>query len=214
MTEPRVKRGIGPKSTMTKASYRKKALPHLLKDFEKRCAYCLDPSELRHPSQNHVDHFDCKLKGRKRHQYSNLMLSCCTCNMCKHDKPIVNKFNPEQRLLNCTKENEFPKHITENEKGEWKPRTAVGFYHIRAIGLDEACHNKKRLMRRNLANSILELHSKAIQYIAHNPRELHDAIMLQTKRILMELENLPPMVTESGVVSVKDWLSQKGVRFD
>jgi HNH endonuclease len=214
MIESRVKRGTGPKSKMTKASYREKALPHLLKDFEKQCAYCLDPSQLRHPSQNHVDHFDCKLKERKRHQYSNLMLSCGTCNICKHDKPVVNKYNPEQRLLNCTTENEFLKHIRENEKGEWEPQTPAGFYHIRAIGLDESCHNKKRLMRRNLANSILELYSKAIQYVAQNPRELHDAIMSETKRILIELENMPPMVTESGVVAVKDWLSQKGVKLD
>ncbi len=63
MIEPRLKRGVGPKSKMTKANYRKKALPHLLKDFEKHCAYCLDPSELRHPSQNHVEHFHCKLKS-------------------------------------------------------------------------------------------------------------------------------------------------------
>ena len=214
MIEPRVKRGVGPKSKMTKANYRKKALPHLLKDFEKHCAYCLDPSELRHPSQNHVEHFDCKLKERKRHQYVNLMLSCCTCNMCKHDKPVVNKFDPEQRLLNCTKENEFPKHIVENEKGEWKPQTAAGFYHIHAIGLNESCHVKKRLWRRNLANSISKLYSTAIQYIGHNPRETHEAIMSETNSILASLENLPPMVTESDVMSVKDWLSQKGVKFD
>ena len=214
MNQPRVKRGLGPKSKMTKATYRKKALPHLLKDFGGHCAYCLDPSELRQPSQNHIDHFDCGLKERQRHQYFNLMLACAACNMCKHDKPVVNKFNREQRLLNCTKENEFPFHIKENEKGEWKSQTPAGFYHLRSIGLDEPCHTKKRFMRRQLAQSILTLYSTAVQYVAYNPREIHDAIMAQTKAILTELENLPPLVTDNGVVSVNDWLRARGVNFN
>src|SRR5437868_3115831 len=109
----RVNRSDGPKSTMTEATYRKKALPFLLKDFEGRCAYCLDPSEFRHPSQNHVEHFNCKLHGRKRHLYANLMLACATCNQCKHAKPVVNPLDQDQRLLNCTEENEFPAQIVE-----------------------------------------------------------------------------------------------------
>jgi hypothetical protein len=214
MNEPRVKRGPGPKSKMTKATYRKKALPHLLKDFDAHCAYCLDPSELRHPSQNHVEHFDCKLRERQRHQYVNLMLACVTCNMCKHDKPVVNKFNPKQRLLNCTKENEFCLHIKENEMGEWEPQTPAGFYHIQSIGLDEQCHSKKRFMRRRLAESILTLYTTAIQYLGHNPRVIHDAIMGHTKAIVEELRNLPPLVTEDGLISVDDWLRKKGVNLN
>jgi len=122
----RVKRGTGPKSTMTKASYRRKGLPFLLKDFEGRCAYCLDPNEFRHPSQDQVDHFNCKLKERKRHQYKNLMLACATCNHCKHDKPTVNPFDKEQRLINCTEENEFPDHIWERDDGQWEAKTKPG----------------------------------------------------------------------------------------
>jgi hypothetical protein len=142
------------------------------------------------------------------------MLACSTCNLCKHDKPVVNKFNPEQRLLNCTKENEFPFHIKENERGEWEPQTPAGFYHIHSIGLQEACHNKKRLWRRNLAESIYKLYTTAIQFVGHNPRETHEAIMAETKNILAGLENLPPMVTEFGLVTVKDWLLARGVKFD
>src|ERR1700722_15453991 len=97
----RVKRSKGPKSRMTKATYRKKALPFLLKDFEGRCAYCLDPNEFRHPKQDQVDHFDCKLKERQRHQFKNLMLACGTCNFCKLNKPVHNPYDSEQRLLNC-----------------------------------------------------------------------------------------------------------------
>src|SRR5437899_167860 len=98
MRVPRVKRGPGPKSKMTEATYRKKALPHLLNDFKRHCAYCLDPDEFRHPSLNHVDHFNCKLHGRKRHQYTNLMLACGACNMSKRDKPVRNPLDHEQRL--------------------------------------------------------------------------------------------------------------------
>jgi len=212
MSGARVKKGQGPKSKMTKATYRKKALPHLLREFGGHCAYCLDPSELRHPSQNHVEHFNCKLKERQRHQYSNLMLGCSTCNGCKHDKPVVNKFDSAQRLLNCAVENEFPKHIRENDQGEWIPQTPEGIYHIRSIGLDERCHNKKRHMRQVLAKSILNRCTTALQYDSINPVGTHNAVMSEVRNILEQLGNLPPMVTDSGVISVKDWLEARGVK--
>ncbi len=143
MKGPRVKRGNGPQSAMTKATYRKKALPFLLNDFERRCAYCLDPDEFRHPSQNHVEHFDCKLKERKKHQFKNLMLACVTCNTCKHAKPVVNPLNSEQRFLNCTLENEFPEHIEEVPDGQWRAKTDAGNYHLESIGRQERCHVQK-----------------------------------------------------------------------
>ena len=130
MKATRVKRSAGPKSTLTKANYRKKALNFLLKDFERRCAYCLDPNEFRHPSLDQVDHFNCKLRERQRHQYKNLMLACAACNLSKHDKPIANPFDKEQRLLNCTEENEFPEHIIEMEDGQWEAVTKAGEYHL------------------------------------------------------------------------------------
>ena len=99
-------------------------MPSLLKDFEGRCAYCLDPDDFRHPSQTHVDHFDCKLHGRKRHR-SNLMLGCAACNMSKHDKPVVNPFDKQQRLLNCTEETEFPTDIYETDDGRIPRRRLV-----------------------------------------------------------------------------------------
>ena len=214
MIQPRVKRGAGPKSKLTKATYRRKALPHLLKDFESKCAYCLDPSEFRHPSQNHIDHFDCNLGGRRRHQYKNLMLSCSTCNGCKHDKPVVNKFDSKQHLINCTLENEFPTHISEKEDGSWLHHTPAGFYHLKALCLDEPCHNKKRSMRRKLADRILSLYTHAIQYVSYHPAETHRQIMDTAREILRELDNMPPLVVEKGVVTVREWLRQNGVVLD
>jgi len=196
---------------MTEATYRKKALSHLLKDFEGRCAYCLDPSDFRHPSQNHVEHFNCKLRPRKRHQYKNLMLGCATCNLCKHDKPVINKYDKRQRLLNCTEESEFPTHIMEDESGRWLPLTPEGLYHLTVIGLDEPCQQKKRELRLELAKDLLRLYTTAIQYQGQNPIELHQTIMETVRDILNRLSAFPPLITENGVLSVRQWLEKQGV---
>jgi len=209
--KPRVKRGPGPAKTMTKATYRKKALLHLLKDFEKRCAYCLDPNDFRHPSQDHVDHFDCKLPERKRHQYRNLMLACATCNQCKHDKPVVNAYSAKQRLLNCTEESEFSVHIVEGDDGQWTEVTEAGKYHLASIGLKEECHRKKRAERRRLAQTILNLCSTAISYKSQNPVATHNALIDTIKVILAHLDNFPPLILGSEVLSVREWLTRNGV---
>lgn len=214
MKGPRVKRGKGPKSSMTEATYRKKALPFLLQDFERRCAYCLDPDEFRHPSQNHVDHFDCKLKKRQRHQYKNLMLACVTCNTCKHDKPVMNPFSKEQRILNCTVVNEFIEHIREQPDGQWEAIKESGNYHLESIGLREPCHVNKRRVRREMADRILSLFTTAIQYKHDNPPEIQRQIMEASKQLLSILDKFPPLVTENGVVSAREWLKDRGVVLD
>jgi len=211
MKVARVKRSAGPKSKMTKATYRKKALPFLLKDFEGRCAYCLDPSEFRHPSQTQVDHFNCKLKERKRHQYKNLMLACSACNLSKHDKPVTNPLDKQQRLLNCTEETEFPEHIVELDNGQWQSVTKAGEYHLVSIGLTENCHRQKRGARRTIANQILNLCTTAIQYQAANPAAVHDQVMETLRSLLSHLDNFPPLVTSDGVLNAKAWLALKGV---
>ena len=214
MMAPRVQRSAGPRAKMTEATYRKKALPFLLKDFDGCCAYCLDPGEFRSPSQSQVDHFDCKLSGRKRNQYFNLMLACAACNLSKHDKPIVNPLNKEQRLLDCTKENEFPNHIVEAEDGRWEPKSEAGIYHLASIGLQERCHRQKRHARRVMAERVLKLCTTAIEYQTCNPEAVHNEIMDAVRDILRHLENFPPLVTSGGVVTVREWLKLQGVDFD
>jgi hypothetical protein len=211
MNKPRVKRGPGPKGKLTQATYRKKALRFLLTDFEKRCAYCLDPDDFRHPSLTHVDHFDCKLHGRKRHQYKNLMLGCAACNMSKHDKPVVNPFDKRQRLLNCTEENEFPQHIRETEDGQWEPITPAAEYHLAAIGLRESCHKAKRAERRKMANRIFSLLTHAIRYESHNPAGLHNQVISTVRDILTLLDKFPPLITDNGVITIRDWLIAQGL---
>jgi hypothetical protein len=196
---------------MTEATYRKKALPHLLKDFNKRCAYCLDPDEFRHPSQNQIDHFDCKISGRKRHQYWNLMLACGACNLSKHDKPVQNPLAAGQRLLNCTEETEFPEHVIERPDGQWEALTDAGEYHLVSIGLKALAHTRKRHARRAMAQRILSLCTTAIQYKAVNPGEVHNQLMNTIVAILALLDVFPPMVTEKGVMSVREWMIDQGV---
>lgn len=214
MKTPRVQRGKGParNTKLTKANYRKKTLPLLLADFERRCAYCLDPDEFRHPSLNHVEHFNCKLKERARHQYRNLMLACAACNQTKHDKPVVNPLDKKQRLLNCTEENEFPEHIRENAQGEWEALTPAGEYHLTAVGLQERCHTAKRHERQKIARRILSLLKQAIQYQTQNPEAIHNEIMGTVRDMLGVLDKFPPLVTEQGVMTVRDWLKTQGIK--
>ena len=207
----RVKRGKGPTSTMTKATYRKKALPHLLTDFEKRCAYCIDPNDFRHPTQDQIDHFNCKLKERLRHQYNNLMLACAACNRTKHDKPIVNPYDKAQRMLNCTEENEFVEHIVEQENGQWEGKTDAGIYHLETIGLREECHRKKREARKKLAERIVKLYTTAVEFKSANPAETLQQLKGTISDILDTLDSFPPLVTAGGMIPVREWLRGQGI---
>lgn len=211
MCAARVKRGSGPGKTLTKATYRKKALPFLLKDFETRCAYCLDPGEFRHPSQQQVDHFNCKLRGRRRHQYKNLMLACAACNLSKHDKPVTNPFDKNQRLLNCTVEHEFPDHIEEMPDGQWVPKTKAGEYHLRSIGLQEPSHQNKRAARLTVAARIFSLCRDAVLYQTENPVEVQRQLTETIAQLIQHLDAFPPLVTTAGVRSVRDWLLDQGI---
>jgi hypothetical protein len=174
----------------------------------------LDPSDFRHPSLNHVDHFDCKLRPRKKHQYKNLMLACAACNQCKHDKPTINPLDKSQRLLNCTVENEFPTHIAEAENGDWLPLTKEAKYHLASIGLSEECHRKKRAGRRNVVMQLLALCKTAIQYRVGNPAQLHQQLVQSVHNLLFHLDSFPPLVTKHGLMTAKAWLKQQGVDLD
>ncbi len=197
---------------MTEATYRRKALPHLLNDFDRRCAYCLDPDEFRHPSETHVDHFDSSLRRkRERHSYPNLMLACSTCNHCKAGKPTVNKLDATQRMLNCTKEDEFPGHIIEDEDGCWVPLTGSGKYHLLAIDLNERCHVNKRLARREAAKRVVALCQTAIQYRAENPAQTHRELIQTISYLVAQLKNFPPIVTEGGLKGLDEWLVEQGL---
>jgi hypothetical protein len=200
MKIPRVKRSKGPSAAMTEYTYRKKALPHLMKDFQGHCAYCLDPSDFRAPSQSHVEHFDCKIKGRNRNYYKNLMLACAACNLSKGGKPVQNPFKLEQRLINCTVENEFTEHIKETEDGQWEPLTQAGLYHLESIELREHCHWKKRSARKTMIQGVAKLLKTAVYYKTQTPVVLHNEMMSMIRSVVEELKSFPPLVIDGNVV--------------
>jgi hypothetical protein len=139
------------------------------------------------------------------------MLACAACNQTKHDKPVANPLDSEQRLLDCTKENEFPDHIVETADGQWDWRTDAGKYHLTVIGLREPCHQAKRLARRVLAERILRLCTTAIQYLSLNPKDTQRELTKTVLDLVNHLDSFPPMVTDRGVESVREWLRVQGV---
>ena len=131
--------------------------------------------------------------------------------MSKHDKPVNNPFSKEQRLLNCTEENEFVEHIRETEDGQWEAMTPAGHYHLESIELREDCHRNKRRARRVMTVEIAKLFKTAVKYETHNPAELHNQMMTTIRSLLAELEKFPPLIVNGGVISARDWLKSQDV---
>jgi HNH endonuclease len=114
---PRIKRGSGPPGKLTDDNVRDRALSHLLRDFDERCAY-----SMRHKENNgglrqmEIDHFDPTLRRAERNAYTNLMLATRHCNLMKTStwsKPVLEEANPV-RLLNPCAEQDYGKHLFEN----------------------------------------------------------------------------------------------------
>lgn len=201
MSKARVKRSLGPKGTITKNNYRRKALPWLLKDFQHRCAYCLKLLDTTHPNQTHVDHFNAHAPRKLRNRYKNFMLACSACNLSKHFKPIQNRFDPSQHLLNCTELNEFPEHIIEHPSGEWIAKTPAAKYHITSIDLNESSHVATRRERRRLAHHVEQLRKHAVFYEGSMDsgalREMLDTMTTIERQLLTSI----PLIDENGVRS-------------
>jgi hypothetical protein len=201
MNGARIKRGHGPRSLLTKNTYRRKALQFLINDFGRRCAYCLQSSELQHANQTHVDHFDAHKPNRTRHLYKNLMLACSGCNLNKHDKFAQNPFNARQRLLDCTKENEFPEHIVETKEGVWTGKTDEGNYHIATIELNEPALVRTRAARNELAQRLKALEARAFKYTGSLDTTSLAALESLLDAVRRELKSSIPLVTDSGLLS-------------
>ena len=139
---------------------------------------------------------------------------CAACNLSKHDKLVTNPLDKEQRLLNCTEENEFPEHIVENANGQWEAKTKAGVYHLASIDLTEPCHQMKRRARRQIAEQIRGLCSQAIQYRACNPGRIHNQLVETIVALLEHLGNFPPLITAEGLMSAREWLKSNGVDVD
>src|SRR5947209_19033924 len=80
-TISRIRRGAAPKKTFTNNNYRK-ALPWLLKDFDRRCAYSMQHVDRAGGLKcMEVDHF--RPKGKHRNAYTNLFPASRHCNGAK-----------------------------------------------------------------------------------------------------------------------------------
>lgn len=204
MSVARVKRGAGPKGVLTKNNYRRKALKFLKADFACQCAYCLQSSELLHANQTHIDHFDAHKPNRSRHAYENLMLACSGCNLNKHDKFVRNPFNKKQRLLDCTKENEFPQHIVEDRSGLWVGKTDEGIYHIATIELNEPALVRNRVARRELSERLKALEAQtSFTYTGSVDATSLAALSSLLQTVRKQLETSIPLVTDSGLQPCK-----------
>src|SRR5439155_16499453 len=98
-----------PSGKLNARNLRKRALPHLLKDFERRCAYSMRHVQIAGGLLHmEIDHFNPTLKSRARNAYSNLMLATRLCNNIKKDAwPTPNDIAAGARLLNPTVEMDY-----------------------------------------------------------------------------------------------------------
>jgi HNH endonuclease len=137
--KPRIKRGFGPSGKLRPHNLRTRALPHLLEDFERRCAYSMRHVEIAGGvRQMEIDHFDPTLRSEARDSYLNLMLATRHCNNMKKDGwPVAHQIAAGSRLLNPTKEPDYGRHLFEDPKThELIGVTPAGRYHIDILDLN------------------------------------------------------------------------------
>jgi hypothetical protein len=159
----RIRRGEPPKGKLNNKNYRRRALPALLRDFERRCAY-----SLRHEQQAgglthmEVDHFNPTLPNRSRNRYSNLFLSTRHCNLKKRAYwPLPADQKKGIRFLNCCEEIDYGVHLFEKpDTHELVALTPAGRYHIIACDLNAdhlVTERRERSLLRNLLNGTVAI---------------------------------------------------------
>lgn len=125
------------------------------------------------------------------------MFSCDVCNGYKQHYPIVDLHDPSFRLLNCTKENEFPEHIVEDDKGHWLPKSPAGRYHIETLGLWDDVHVRRRLHRNKVLAMIAEIEGPT--QFQGNLRELETSVRSSLQYFREEIKKQIPLPTEAGL---------------
>ena len=133
----RVHRGPPPLSPrpITRKKYRK-VLRELIRDFGKRCAYCMRYLELEKDIQ--VDHFDPRRKNDHIQRYGNLFPADARCNRAKGDTwPTAAQRAKGLRFLNCCEEVDYGEVIFEApETHLLVGTTPAARYHIETIQLN------------------------------------------------------------------------------
>lgn len=159
-TKGRIQRGPPPKKVLTDSNYRKYALEPLERDFENRCAYSMQHKRLAGGSDisMEIDHFDPTIKGRDRHQYSNLFLAVRHCNNRKLDWwPSPEERRMGLRFLNCCLEQDYGEHIFENpDTHRVFGVTPAGKYHVRILDLNAPHFVEERRTRTEYRKLLFE----------------------------------------------------------
>jgi len=149
-SEPRIHRGPGPAGNLRDYNYRRRALPSLLRDFQKRCAYSMRHARFADGEERmEVDHFNPKLRGSARHRYENLYLSCGHCNRKKSDYwPTPAEERKGIRLLDPCAEQDYGTHIFEDPRTHLLTSTTpAGRYHITILDLNAPTFVQERAER-------------------------------------------------------------------
>lgn len=157
MKQPRVKRSSGPSQTLTDSNYRDIALPHLLSDFGNRCAYSMQHvNDAGGETCMEIDHHDPTLRGKKRHQYTNLFPATRHCNGSKLDHwPTRAERRKGLRFLDCTRETDYGAHLFEDPTTHRIVAvTTAGRYHTRMCALNAEHLVEKRRQRSELAHEL------------------------------------------------------------
>lgn len=143
--KPRIKRGPPPKKPIKRRKHRD-ALPELLRDFDRRCAY-----SMQHQSRCgllEVDHFDPRKKKNLWQEYSNLFPASRYCNGKKSDNwPSRAEQAAGCRFLNPCEELDYGDQIFEDANTHIVfGVTPAAKWHIRMCGLnaDHLVEERKR----------------------------------------------------------------------
>ena len=177
-------------------SNHRRALPHLLNDFEYRCAYSLRlVSENGGEMNMEVDHFDPR-PHVKRNRYGNLFLSTRLCNNRKGNHwPNDEDRKRGIRFLNCCEEVDYGKHIFEDpDTHEVFGVTPEGRYHVRRLDLNDPEFVSERKERTRLHELLKNTRVEFTKDFSHIPQNAIGQIRLLISELEREISEKIPML--------------------
>ncbi|MBU6402482.1 MAG: HNH endonuclease [Verrucomicrobia bacterium] len=165
-----------------------------MRDFEGRCAYSLQHVNRVGVRLIEVDHFNPKLRGLERNNYSNLFPSTRHCNASKRDTwPEPHFARLGARFLNPTKEQDYGVHIFEDRtSARLVGITPAGKYHIRCCDLNAPhliLERAERARLRRLLNDYPVTAKLALQIV--NEGEMLDASALLRRVLETMIPEIP-----------------------
>lgn len=138
-----------------------------------------------------IDHFDPTIRGRARHNYSNLFLATRHCN----NKKQGNWPSPEERargvrFLNCCEEMDYGEHIIEDPAtSQLVGITSAGRYHIRTLDLNAAHFVAERQLRTYMKKLLFEQHKIVNKWDA--ALRVFHLLQTELERLIPEIPNRP-----------------------